>query len=310
MNIPILRALSDSPLSLAELRRSLGAPPQTTMRKHLAALSKAGIVLRARSGNFPGSVCYSLEKPGRDLMGVTRVVESWLEQRPSGGIELGTVAAKSAIKALVEGWSTTVVRALSARPLTLTELDALIAGVSYPSLERRLGAMRMAEQVEAVPSRDRGTPYGVTDWLRRAVGPLVSAACWERRHVADQAPSIGRLDIESAFLLALPLLHLSADLSGVCRLAVDTFSQGERRPVGVVLGLEEGRVVFCRARLEGGVDAWASGSVPAWLRAVEERSVNQLEAGGDRLIADAIVSGLYDCLGPRAQAATVPPNAA
>ena len=225
-------------------------------------------------------------------------------------MELGTVAAKSAIKALVEGWSTTVLRALSARPLTLTELDALIAGVSYPSLERRLVAMRMAGQVEPVPSPERGTPYAVTDWLRHAVGPLVSAAYWERRHVADRAPAIGRLDIESAFLLVLPLLRLPRELSGVCRLAVDTYGQGKRRPIGATLGLEEGRVTFCRARLEGHADAWASGSIPAWFRAVDGGQVDQLEAGGDRSLADAIVSELHGNLAPGGRWSAIRPSTA
>ncbi len=293
LNVTILRALSEEPKSLADLRRGAGAPPQTTMRKHLAALAEAGILVKEREGGFPGVVSYALCKPGIELVGVARVVESWLAVAPEGPIELGTVAAKSTIKALVDGWSTTLLRALAARPLSLTELDSLIAGVSYPSLERRLVALRISGQVEATPGRGRGTPYAVTDWLRRAVAPLVTAACWERRNLAERTTPVGRIDIETAFLLTLPLLRLAPDLSGLCRLAVGSANGSERRVVGVLTGIEEGRIAHCRARLEGEATAWASGSVASWFRAVRDGHLGRLEAGGDRPLVSAILDGLH-----------------
>ena len=61
------------------------------------------------------------------------------DNAPEGPLALGSSTAKSAIKALVEGWGTNMIRALAARPLSLTELNGLISGLSYPSLERRLG---------------------------------------------------------------------------------------------------------------------------------------------------------------------------
>jgi DNA-binding HxlR family transcriptional regulator len=296
MNVAILQALSATPTPLVDLRRAVGTPPQTTMRKHLATLAEAGILARARVGGFGGSVSYALEKPGTDLVGVARVLQAWLAAAPHEPVELGTVAARSAIKAVAEGWSTTLLRALAARPLTLTELDALITDVSYPSLERRLVAMRMAGQVEAVSGASRGTPYGVTKWLRLGVGPIVCAICWERRHLAERTAPIGRLDIESSFLLSLPVLRLDPEHSGICRLAVETVSRGNRRTVGVLVGVEEGRIAYCRARLEGDATAWASGSVAAWVRAVSEGRVDQLESGGDRGLADAILAGLHSSL--------------
>jgi DNA-binding HxlR family transcriptional regulator len=295
LNVCILRALAEEPTALAEVRMSTGAPPQTTMRKQLTALAEAGIVAKERKSGFPGTVRYELRKPGADLLGVAQAVEGWLAAAPDGPVELGTPAAKSALKALVDGWSTTLLRALAARPLNLTELDALIAGVSYPSLERRLLAMRMAGLVRAVTGRGRGTPYEVTEWLRRAVGPLVSAACWERRHLPTATAPIGRIDVESAFLLSLPLLTLDPDLSGLCKLAVVTSSQGDGA-VGALAGIEEGRIAYCRARLEGDATARVSGSVTAWFKAVAEGSIDRLEAGGDRLLASAILDGLHASL--------------
>ena len=54
-----------------------------------------------------------------------------------------------------------MMRALAARPLSLTELDSLISDLSYPALERRLSSMRIAGLVEAQPSqRGRRPPTG------------------------------------------------------------------------------------------------------------------------------------------------------
>jgi len=70
---------------------------------------------------------------------VADTVEAWLARAPAGPIPLGSEVAKAAIKALVDGWEATMLRALAARPLSLTEFDSLIAGLSYPALEEAGG---------------------------------------------------------------------------------------------------------------------------------------------------------------------------
>lgn len=112
-------------------------------------------------------------------------LQAWLQLSPAGPIELGSIAAKSAIKALVEGWGSNIVRALATRPLSLTELNSLIPRISYPSLERRLTAMRQVNLLETQSTHGRTTPYEVTEWLRRAI----AAIGWERRY-ARIAPLI------------------------------------------------------------------------------------------------------------------------
>ena len=82
------------------------------------------------------------------------IVEAWLAQAPQGSIPLGSEPAKGAIRALVGGWGSTMLRALAARPLSLTELSSVITGsLSYPALERRSRAMRAARQLELRPER-------------------------------------------------------------------------------------------------------------------------------------------------------------
>jgi DNA-binding HxlR family transcriptional regulator len=296
LNVAILDAVAPSPHSLLDLRRAAGSPPQTTMRARLRALTELGVLTKRRQNDFPGTLDYELALPGRELRAVAEVVRSWLRACPEGPIELGTVAAKSAIKSLVEAWSTSMIRALSARPLSLTELDRVIGDVSYPSLERRLSAMRLTGQIAKMPGQGRGTPYAVTDWLRQAIAPLGAAAHWERQRLGTAAAAITNRDAEAAFLMALPLLRLPADLTGVCRLAVEFANASGSRLAGVLVEIEAGRVVSCVSRLQGETSAWASGSAGNWLRAVMERDLVGLELGGDCELAAAAVDGLHIAL--------------
>jgi DNA-binding HxlR family transcriptional regulator len=296
INVYVLQALAEGPRALIDLRREAGSPPQTTMRGHLRTLVETEVVVRRRHNDFPGSVDLELTAAGRALWAAAQVLDAWLQAAPGGPLELGTPAAKSAVKALVEGWGTSMVRALAARPLTLTELNGLITGVSYPSLERRLGAMRLAGQIERMPGRGRGTPYAVTPWLRGAIAPLAVAARWERLNVPGATRPIKRLDAEAAFLLVVPMLSLPTQVSGTCRLAVAVQTSRGERLAGVLVRVEEGHVASCVASLQGDADAWASGSPATWLRAVIEEETGPLEKGGDCALAEAILEGMHAAL--------------
>jgi DNA-binding HxlR family transcriptional regulator len=290
LNVHLLQALEDGPLALIDLRRSVGSPPQSTMRVYSRTLVDLGTLERQRQPAFPGTVEYASTESGKALLGIGAIHEKWLREAPSGPVALGSTASKSATKALVEGWSTNIIRALAAKPLSLTDLNRLIPRISYPSLERRLGALRLADLVEPHPGEGRGTPYRATPWLRRAIVPLAAGAWWERRHLADP-PLIGRLDVEAAFLLAIPLVELPSGLSGRCRLAVEI--QGGSSPVfaGVLMGVEDGKVVSCSSRLEGEADAWASGSAGSWMRRMSGQD-GDLEIGGDSELVREIVESI------------------
>jgi len=294
LNAQVLGALVDGPVPLADLRRAAGFPPPTTMRTHLRALVAAGILERRQRREFPGPVEYELAPAGRDLLGVAEVLDHWLQRAPHEPLRLGGNAARSAAKAVAEGWSSGIVRALASRPLALTDLSRLINGLSYPSLERRLGAMRAAELIEPCASDGRGRPYAITRWLRVAVAPLAAAARWERKHLQRDTPPIRRLDIEAAFLMALPLVVIDGSRSGVCRLTVDGIS--DQRHAGVMVNVQAGRVASCVTRLEGPADASASGSASAWMGAVLQGDPSRLELGGERALAGALVTGLKQAI--------------
>jgi DNA-binding HxlR family transcriptional regulator len=301
LTVNVLRVLAAGPRHQAELRREVGSPAQTTLRAQLRRLAEIGAVEKQRRNRFPGAFDIELAPAGRDLLAVLAVLESWLRQAPSGAIELATDPAKATIKALAEGWSTTMLRALAAGPLSLTELDGLIVSLSYPSLDRRLSALRLAGLVEANPGNGRGTPYAVTEWLRQGVRPLAASARWERRHLADAVP-LGRLDIETALLLATPLLRAPDELTGSCRLAAEADGGGDARLAGVLVEVESGRVVSCSTRLQGSPSAWAVGPGGAWLDALLGQDGYRLELGGDCAFARSLLIALDKSL------STVPLN--
>jgi DNA-binding HxlR family transcriptional regulator len=296
LNVHVLTALAEEPKALTDLRRAVGSPPQTTMRAHLRNLTQARILERRRQNDFPGSVDYQLDGAGRDLLTVMGALEAWLAEAPIGGPQSpGSAAAKSSLKALIDGWDSTMIRALAARPFSLTELNKLISVLNYPSLERRLGALRLGGLVQASPGRTRATPYEASDWLRRAIGPLVAAIGWERQHL-PVAP-VGRIDIEAIFLLAIPMLSLPAEISGRCRFAVELRdSAGDGALAGIMVAVEEGRIVSCVARLQGDATAWASGNPVAWIRTLLDAEAEGLEVGGDQELAMALFGGLNGAL--------------
>jgi DNA-binding HxlR family transcriptional regulator len=298
LNVRILRSLTDEPKQQAELQRECGLPAQTTLRAQLKRLAEIGAIEKHRRNRFPGVIDYELTPVGQNLLFVAAVLEHWLGQAPDGPLPLESGAAKAATKALVEGWSTTMIRTLASGPLSLTELNSVITSLSYPSLERRLSAMRVVGQVEASAGVGRGRPYALTDWLRRATAPLAAAARWERRYLPHSTAPIAQLDVEATFLLTLPLLEVQAEPTGFCRLATELTKGGSRRLAGVTVEVEAGRIVSFSTRLQGHPDAWALGSAGAWLSAVIESERGGLELGGDCRLASSLLDALHADLFP------------
>ncbi len=297
ITVSILEALSGGPRQQSELRRAADLPAQTTLRAQLKALIQIGALEKHRRNNFPGTLVCELTAPGRELLVVLEVLRRWLEKAPEGALAVGSNEAKTAIKALAEGWSTTMLRALAAAPLSLTELDSIIKALSYPSLERRLATMRLTGLVEPRPGNGRGTPYALTEWQRLGVAPLAAAARWESRNLAGQAAPIAPLDVEAAFLLAVPRLRLPADLSGSCRIAAEIANGGARRLAGVTVAVGgDGTIESTTTNLEGSTDSWAFGPPAAWLSAVIEGELEGLELGGNRDLCRALVERLHDSL--------------
>jgi DNA-binding HxlR family transcriptional regulator len=296
INVNVIQALAEGPRPLFDLRQAAGFPPQTTMRGNMRLLSRTGLLTQHRQAGFPGPMDVELLVAGRELLFVNESLRAWLLTAPTGPIELGSSAAKGAVKALVEAWASSIMRALAARPLLLTELDSVIRDLSYPALERRLGAMKVVGQVERMPGRAGTTPYAATEWLRRAMSPIIAAVRWERRYLREQTVPIKSRDVEAAFLLAVPLLAIPIGSSGICRMAIELRGADQAALSGVRVRIEDGRLVECSSRLEGPADASIIGSAEAWLTALGDGEQADLELSGSRGLAADLVDGLHRTL--------------
>jgi DNA-binding HxlR family transcriptional regulator len=302
LSVPILRAHLDGPLRLPDLRERIGGAAQTTLRGQVGNLRAIGALERHVRSGMPYTVENTLTDVGRGVLAVAAIVEAWLAQAPQGPIALGSEPAKGAIRALVGAWGSTTLRALAGRPLALTELSSVIPDLSYPSLERRLSAMRAARQIELRLDGGRGAkPYAVTEWTRQAVGPLVAAGRCECEHLAEVTEPLTRIDIEAAFLLAVPLVDLTVNYRGSCLLAVDTRSgnDGEsgERLAGVYVEIEDGAVASCVSLLEQEPNTWALGTVSSWVDAILEGRLERLRMGGkDPKLATALIEGIHGSL--------------
>jgi DNA-binding HxlR family transcriptional regulator len=299
---PILRAHLEGPLRLPDLRERIGGAAQTTLRGQVGNLRDIGALERHVRSGMPYTVENELTDVGRGILAVADLLEAWLSRAPQGPIAFGSEPAKGAIRALVAGWGSTILRALAARPLSLTELDSVIPDISYPALERRLSAMRAARQVEAMSSPDsQAKPYAVTEWTRQAVGPLVAAGRCECEYLAEATEPLTRIDIEAAFLLAVPLVELPESAGGPCVLAVGNASGDEpvERLTGVDVEVEGGEVISCVSRLESASSAGtrATGTVESWVTAILEGRLDGLRlTGSDAELARALVEGMHGSL--------------
>src|SRR4051794_10790025 len=127
LNLQVLQALSERPMRLAELRKATGLPAQTTLRGHLTNLTEIGLLSKQPTQQMPYAVENALTSMGKGMLFVAQRLETWLRQAPEGPIPLESGAAKGAVKALVDGWGSSMITALAVRPMSLTELDREIS---------------------------------------------------------------------------------------------------------------------------------------------------------------------------------------
>lgn len=296
LNLQIMQALSERPMRLAELRRAIGLPAQTTLRGHLARLTDIGVVTKRPTERMPYAVENVLTTMGEEMAFVAERLVAWLRDAPEGPISLESVAAKGAVKTLAEAWSSSMMGALAVRPMSLTELDSEIPHLSYPALERRLASMRIVGLVAAQRSRSWGTPYAVTDWARRGVAPLVAASRCERVHMGPNGRPLATRDVEATLLLAAPLIRLAGAVAGSCRLEVKPSRGLVLRPIGIQMTLDQGRVVASARGEDNDAVTKVSGSVADWLEAVKSGELSRLRFEGSAGLGEEVALGLRRAL--------------
>lgn len=284
LNGKVLRAHANGALRTGDLEEMLPWAPQTSLRLAVSDMRKLGTLIKVEPADGARGAANELTASGDELLPIGISLESWLLRCPTGPLALAGDGGPSAVKALIGGWDSTIVRELSERPLTHTELCLEIPAHSYPAIGRRLRKLRAARLVLAMTLREDGIPYDVSDWLRHGVAPLSVAGRWERSHMVLPTSANARLDVEATFFLAMPLLALARGTTGVCTLAVLTSADGgaesERQVAGVTIGMKNGIVVSCVPSDDSEPATWALGTPDAWLEAVIEGRTDGLRLEG------------------------------
>jgi hypothetical protein len=232
--------------------------------------------------------------PAEEVHFVASVLERWLSACPSGPLALGPDCGP-ALSALLGGWSSTVVHALAARPLTVAEAAEAVGTLREDQVEERIAAMESAALLTGLPAEDGEQRFAVTDWLRMAIAPLAAAARMEIRHPPGDTEPIAPLDVEAAFQLTLPLVSLSEELSASCRLTLSVPGRPPRLAGATVL-VEQGKVTSISPSLEMQSDTFATGAPIDWLDTLIDPSVAKLDTSGDLQICSELLDGLHETL--------------
>jgi DNA-binding HxlR family transcriptional regulator len=288
----------DGPLRPGELEKEIGWAPQSSLRAVVTKMREVGALCRLAPEDGSPNAATELTAAGRELVPVANALEHWLQSCPDGPLPLEDVAAHGIVKVLTAGWDSTVIRALAERPQTLIELSAGIVDLNYPALKRRLTKLRSTHLVAPVRSGN-ATAYTATEWLRHAVVPLTLAGRWERRHDTGAQP-ISQMEVEAAFLLALPLISLPPRSSGSCALAVlvaEDRPRSRRSVAGVTLEAKQGELLAYEAGAGPAQDTWVLGTIDAWLDAMIDGDNDRLRFRGAKpRLAENVVKALHSAL--------------
>lgn len=273
LSAKVLRAHVEGPLRPAELKLEVDWAARTTLRTCVTNLEVAGALDKNPVHGAAYAVETHLTSMGREMILVAAAVESWLALSPAGPIAPDSGAAKTAVKALVGGWNSTVMQALAIQPHSLAELDTAIRGLNYPLLKRRVAALRLNHQIEkVVGTADRApNPYAATDWMRRSIAPIAVAARCELRQAASSTTSIGDGEMQTALLLTSPLVSLVASAVGTCTMGVEQIAgegpvAGTQLP-GATVRVAAGKITSWAGEAEEGQPGWALGTARTWLDA-------------------------------------------
>jgi hypothetical protein len=233
--------------------------------------------------------------PKKETAFVAALLERWLDERPDDPLGFGT-PAEDPLAALLDGWRGGLVHALAPGPLRILDALAAVDRLDQSQASERLAAMEVVGLTVLLDEEeDCEERLAVSDWLRRAVGPLAAAARLEFKLPPGETAPIAPLDVEAAFQLALPLLELPEELDGSCRLTVRVPGNPPEL-AGVVVVVEEGEIVSLCTDLRMDSPNFASAAPGAWIDTLVDPSAAAVEYSGDPQFALSLLGGLHEAL--------------
>jgi DNA-binding HxlR family transcriptional regulator len=279
VNVSILRLLARGELPVTKLPEHLGPVSRTTRFSRLRELEELGIIVREKEGASPPLTHCMLSPAGRELVAVVRLLRRWLKENPNRSLGNGDLFGVPETRALAIGWNSTVFRWLAERPYSLTELNAQSPPeVSYHELRKAREALSDTGLITAVASGDRGQPYQLTGWTRRAAPALAAAVRWEHDFLSGEGHEPTSTEVETLLRLFIPsLASVAPALNGDNSPRLDN-----PEAFSVIVGGDRGPA--CAGNESSPQAGQVSGSLASWLDAlVEGRSAGLQSKGGIRL---------------------------
>jgi DNA-binding HxlR family transcriptional regulator len=250
-------------------------------------------VLRQSQGQIGPHTRLQTTSKGEEFLFVAYAMERWLRNRPEGALELGPAAGEP-LSALVCCWSATVTHALAPEALTLDELDRAVGILEREVVEEHLEAMVRSGLAHALAGPGE-TRYGLTDWGREGISPIVAAVRYECHYPEADVLPPDVFDAEAAFQMALPLVRLPPALRGSCRLGV-RITDEETLVAGASVEVDRGAVLAASPLLDENPDTWATGTPLEWCETVVDPAAAQLEVGGETELTGALIQALHEKL--------------
>ena len=203
-------------------------------------------------------------------------------------------------------WTLLIVRDLAGGPRRFVELQRVLPGISTEQLRSRLNRMvadglLTRQRYREVPPR---VDYDLTERARDLIPVLGALARWGFDW-AWSAPRPGEaVDVGAILRLAPGLLTPPASLAGRCECVVEADGDDDGPSRRYVLVADGGRVAIAEREAGPGADARVAGPEEAWVRALgPEGDTSGLELGGDRRLAEELLSGFTAVASRRAAAA-------
>jgi len=104
-----------------------------------------------RQTSFPAAVTYELTQSGVELLETAAILETWLRTSPEGPLRLADRRRRAQSNPLVDALDDEILRALAAKPLSLTELGPSPSGVNI-RLWSADSARCAGRQIHAAPA--------------------------------------------------------------------------------------------------------------------------------------------------------------
>jgi len=217
-SVPIMRELLGGSRRPSELEQRIPEAPHSALMRRLGEMEAMGIVTKERFSGLPPRAQYALTGEGRTAIRIVGAARSW-ERAWSPGTEDGI----EALKLIADQRNREILLALAAGRMAPTALEQRLSG-SRSTVTQRLAELArkgiLARNVE-----DGHVWYELTDCARELALVGVAAARWEWQWARPTEPVSPSLVADVLHLFA-PLVDLPAELAGICRLHVDSGTDG------------------------------------------------------------------------------------